>query len=186
MSLLDIDKNEHNLTSLIHQNNLHSLQCILNQHQFAIGDDRDYYTYPYRQDKILKQGIDKIPWDKEHVYTYVLDDINLNKYDDVYGLDTHMTRIIWYLEPETRIGMFTHLKYYFENEDIIVEPIHKSAPILVKNITNSNYPMGVIFKKPLGYNGYVLAVDCDPIIIHELFSDFMIIHEHTIIQELPG
>lgn len=166
--------------------------CLCVNGNDGIIIDGTYYEI-YRTDKLLRVDMDNAPYGGQYKEYLILDRIDVDNIPaEIYNGQVHMQANIqpYYkslfvsLEHRPLYNRFTTNKIFIEDEELIVEPTHKTAPILIKNLKSADGLPKVTFRCPEWYRGYVLAVDCDPQTTSELFNDFMIIHEHSIVQTI--
>lgn len=191
MSLLD-DNLEKQLSEVIYKDlidhviNLfsnHDLRIIREEQLFDYAE-YDIYYCEYRTDKLMQLCDDGNHPPGKYILDYPhLVHAELNQCGDYTNLYIHKNNLSFYLEDIPRISFFTYVKLLIENDRIVLEPCNKTAPILIKNL--NNYVNEVTFRCPDWYKGYIKAVDCSPFVIQEMFKDFMVISEESIIQTLP-
>ena len=195
MSLLD-DNLEQQLFDVVHKDIINGLIRAFDfDHKMRIVVDSETIVDTidwdeYKTDQILQVARkDEYPYGKQASDVVFLSNVELIQstgmsYDQNYAphLQAYRDVITFYLENIPHISYFTYVKMLVENDEIILEPIDRTAPILIKGL--NNVP-NIKFRCPDWYKGYVKAVDCSPYAIRELFKDFQVIFEKTILQPLP-
>jgi hypothetical protein len=187
------DNLEQQLFDVIHKDIIIDLiRSFDSDHKMRIVDSSEnivdtIYWDEYRTDQLLQvAGKDRYPHGKP-----ATDMVFLSNVEFMQG-EMGQTRfpflresrevITFYLENIPHVSYFTYVRMLVENDEIILEPIDRTAPILIKGL--NNIP-NIKFRCPDWYKGYVKAVDCSPYVIRELFKDFQVIFEKTILQPLP-
>ena len=192
MSLLD-DNLEQQLFDVVHKDIIIDLiRSFDYDHKMRIVDSSEnivdtIYWDEYRTDQLLQvAGRDEYPHGKPATDMVFLSNVEFmqGEIDQARFPFLRESRevITFYLEYTPHISYFTYVRMLVENEEIILEPVDRTAPILIKGL--NNIP-NIKFRCPDWYKGYVKAVDCSPYIIRELFKDFQVMFENTISQPLP-
>ena len=179
MSVLDDNLEEH-LSSVIYKTQIESIRTLYTSHSLFIVDDPEppIYHTEYRKDYLLQLSSGNTWGHKSRDIIYVRD---LSLENGNY-LDVCRDCVSVYLEPKPYASYFTYVRLLIENDELILEPIDKTAPILIRDL-NAPIP-GAKFRCPDWYRGYVRAVDCNDVTIRETFGDFMVITETSIVQSL--
>lgn len=207
MSLLD-DNLEQQLFDVIHKDIIsdlirkfdsdHKMRIIGGVYwdwgEYKTGDTNTIYWDEYRTDQLLQvAGRDEYPHGKPATDMVFLSNVEF-MHDEMSQTRFPFLResrevVTFYLENIPHVSYFTYVKLLVENEEIILEPVDRTAPILIKGLNNAeqylNNAPNIKFRCPDWYKGYVKAVDCSPYIIRELFKDFQVMFENTISQPLP-
>ena len=192
MSLLD-DNLEQQLFEVVHKDMIDDLITKLEfQHRMRIVTSSEtitdtIYWDEYRTDQLLQvAGKDEYPHGRPTTDMVFLSNVEFmqGEIDQTRFPFLRESRevITFYLENIPHMSYFTYVRMLVENEEIIFEPIDRTAPILIKDL---NCTANVKFRCPDWYKGYVKAVDCAPYAIRELFKDFQVTFEKTISQPLP-
>ena len=187
MSLLDEKDVENTLTSKVYEQELFGIASILDMLSCRIivnnkqWNNGTYYTDMYRTDYLIGVKTDSVPWNCEQKIIPTVEHV-----EQVDGnIIAHHSQIHIYLEPKSYAGAFSYLSLFVENDEIILEPLDRIMPILVKNANGwvevyKKYK----FRLPKNYCGYVKCVDSDPITVSKMFPGCMIIPEYSINQSL--
>lgn len=192
MSLLD-DNLEQQLFDVVHKDMINDLIRTFDfdhKMRIVVGSETiadTIYWDEYRTDQLLQvAGKDGYPHGKPTTDMVFLSNVELmqGEVDQTRFPFLRESRevITFYLEYTPHISYFTYVRMLVENDEIILEPIDRTAPILIKGLNNAP---NIKFRCPDWYKGYVKAVDCSPYTIRELFKDFQVIFEKTILQPLP-
>lgn len=191
MSLLD-DNLEQQLFDVVHKDMINDLIRTFDfdhKMRIVVGSETiadAIYWDEYRTDQLLQvAGKDGYPHGKPTTDMVFLSNVELMQGEvdrNSPFLRESRDVITFYLEYTPHISYFTYVRMLVENDEIILEPIDRTAPILIKGL---NITPNIKFRCPDWYKGYVKAVDCSPYIIRELFKDFQVIFEKTILQPLP-
>lgn len=192
MSLLD-DNLEQQLFDVVHKDMINDLiRTFDSDHKMRIVDSSKnianaIYWDEYRTDQLLQvAGKDEYPHGKPTTDMVFLSNVEFMQGEIAQTrfpfLRESREVITFYLENIPHISYFTYVRMLVENEEIILEPIDRTAPILIKGLNNTP---NIKFRCPDWYKGYVKAVDCSPYAIRELFKDFQVMFEKTISQPLP-
>ena len=180
MSILD-DNLEEQLSSVIYRTQIENIRTLYRTHALFIVDDPEpsIYHMEYRKDYLLQFSPSGNTWGHKSRDIIYVRDANL---ENGNYLDVRRDCVSVYLEPKSYATYFTYVRLLIENDELILEPIDKTAPILIRDL-NDPIP-GAKFRCPDWYRGYVRAVDCSDTAIRETFEDFMVITETSIVQSL--
>ena len=187
MSLLDEKDVENTLTSKVYEQELFGIASVLDMLSCRIivnnkqWNNGTYYTDMYRTDQLIGVKTDGVPWNCEQKMIQIVEHV-----EQVDGnIIVHHSQMHLYLKQKPYVGAFSYLSLFVENDEIILEPLDRTMPILVKNANGwVDVYKKYKFRLPKNYYGYVKCVDSDPITVSKLFPGCMIIPEYSINQTL--
>lgn len=186
---LDNEVYKHQIYDLINLFGVHGCRVVNLREKTA----HSYYVEVYKNDFVLNIYKDNIPCgNSEQSINSSYQSYNIIShihpiYDNgnFIAVDQEVSNLIIHREHKPKTGLFTFLRVFIENGKIILEPIHETAPILIKNIEFSTIVRQFEFRVPDWYKGYVLAVDCEDIMnVYDIFPGLQIIQEFTINQNI--
>ena len=198
MSILDNQNQLENcLDNEVYKHQIYDLMNLFGEHGCRIVNPRekttpDFYVEVYKNDFVLNIYKDNISYENSGSINSSYQSYNIIShihpiYDNgnIVAVDKEVSNLIIYKEHKPKTGLFTFLRVFIENGKIILEPIHETAPILIKNIKFSTTFGQFEFRVPDWYKGYVLAVDCEGIMnVYDIFPGLQIMQEFTINQNI--